>query len=70
MPGKDAMRYDNSGNVVHPVQVHTRRKCMSKTCKSVVRIECCKCDVGSGFASYHKQNSVVSIFLQISFCMW
>ena len=58
IPGKDAMRYDNIGHFVQPLQGHARRKCMGENCKSVVSTECCKCDVGlcvPCFASYHKQ---------------
>ena len=58
-PGKEEMRYDNAGHFVQPLHGHARRKCMGENCKSVVRTECCKCDVGlcvSCFASYHKKN--------------
>lgn len=56
VPGVNEMRYDNLGHFVQPLQGHARRKCMGENCKSVVRTECCKCDVGlciPCFASYH-----------------
>ena len=56
LPGKDAMRYDNVGHLVRPVQAHGRRRCMGNMCKSVGHAECSICDVGlciPCFASYH-----------------
>ena len=57
-PGKDEMKYDNTSHFPQSVQNHARRKCMGENCSSVVRTECCKCDVGlciQCFAPYHKK---------------
>ncbi|XP_068223020.1 piggyBac transposable element-derived protein 2-like [Palaemon carinicauda] len=59
-PGKDKMRYDNTRHFPQSLQHHARRKCMCENCSSVVRTECCKCDVGlciPCFAPYHTRDS-------------
>ncbi|KAK3878121.1 hypothetical protein Pcinc_006171 [Petrolisthes cinctipes] len=57
VPGQHAVRYDNIGHLVEPVQ-DNKKRCAKTGCTSIGRTQCSKCNVGlcvKCFIAYHSK---------------